>query len=71
MSSGWAVIVSGEIDVRSVSPTRRAAIVNWLYLNGYKPLDRWEDRFIEHVWHNSHPSTVDVIEVTINPKESL
>lgn len=29
---GWAVVnVVGEIDMRTVSPTRRAAIVNWLF----------------------------------------
>lgn len=30
---GWAVInAAGEVDIRTVSPTRRAAIVNWLFL---------------------------------------
>lgn len=29
-ADGWAVIECTGIDVRSISPTRRAAIVNWL-----------------------------------------
>ena len=30
MANGYAVTLSGEIDVRTVSPTERAAMVNWL-----------------------------------------
>lgn len=29
--NGWAVVEDGEIAVDTVSPKRRAAIVNWLY----------------------------------------
>lgn len=31
LARGWAVVDGGEIVVESVSPTRRAAIVNWLF----------------------------------------
>jgi len=29
-TEAWAVIDNGGINIRSVSPTRRAALVNWL-----------------------------------------
>lgn len=29
-ANAWAVVDNGGINVRSVSPTRRAALVNWL-----------------------------------------
>ena len=27
---GWAIVMNGEIDIRSVSRSREGAIVNWL-----------------------------------------
>lgn len=27
---GWAIIDNGEINVATISPTRRGALVNWL-----------------------------------------
>lgn len=34
-AKGFAIVdPDGKIDVRTTSPTRRAAIVNWLVVNG-------------------------------------
>jgi hypothetical protein len=48
MTYGYAIVTDGEIDVRTVSPTKTSAMVNWLYLNGNSmPLDTWTDRRVE------------------------
>jgi len=33
VSKGWAIEEDGEVDVRTVSPTRIAAIVNWMLVS--------------------------------------
>lgn len=49
---GWAVIGrTGGISVRTVSPTRRAAIVNWLLTDkGLLATDVATDEQIERQW---------------------
>lgn len=64
MTIGWAVIDGHEIDVRTVSPTRRAAIVNWLVLSGKMMLAHFSDESIEMIWRDNRGSA-QVSEVTI------
>lgn len=33
-AEGWAVVSNGKINVRTVNPTRRGALVNWLVVEG-------------------------------------
>ncbi len=48
---GYAIIEGGEIDVRTVSPTRRAAIVNWLVIHRSKMIyAAATDEEIEKLW---------------------
>lgn len=68
MSNGWAIRLSdGTIDVRTVSPTRRAAIVNWLCVNGIMPTVHATDAAIEAMWL-AQGQYVHDIEVTIQQK---
>ena len=68
MATGWAIRLSdGEIDVRTVSPTRRAAIVNWLVLNGTEISIMWTDDQIEAAW-KAKGLYVHDIEVDIQQK---
>lgn len=50
---GWGVFDEDGLDVRSVSPTRRAAIVNWL-LTKHSHLCRQAttDDQIENLWEH-------------------
>lgn len=48
---GWAVIEGDAIKVRTVSDTRRAAIVNWLLTERRKLIvEGTSDGTIEHYW---------------------
>ena len=50
-ADGWAIIEDIGIDVRSVSPTRRAAIVNWLVTRaGIMIYSTTTDKQIEECW---------------------
>lgn len=67
-ANGYGVAVGGKLDVRTVSPTRRAAIVNWLCLSGYAVLNSATDADIEQGWINliaGYNLTVYVYHVTI------
>ena len=65
-AEGYAVILGDEIDVRTVSPTRRAAIVNWLVVNRRVPiLNSTTDEQIEQLW-NKHGGDATVAAVEIN-----
>lgn len=44
---GWAVVQNGKINLRTVSDTRRAAMVNGLWLDKVVVMDRWTDAMIE------------------------
>ena len=47
----WAVVERGAIDLRSVGPTRRSAIVNWLYTEKKVTiLNTYNDELIEQTW---------------------
>lgn len=65
-AEGYAVIVDDEIDVLTVSETRRAAIVNWLVVNRRVPiLNSTTEEQIEHLW-NEHSGDAFVAAVEIN-----
>jgi hypothetical protein len=50
-AEAWAVVEGGKINIRSVSPTRRAAIVNWLCTEvKMLALNTATDVDIERVW---------------------
>jgi hypothetical protein len=61
---GYAVVLFREIDVRTVSPTRRAAIVNWLVTHGVWVADSFTDDYIEILWRN-HKQEAELIAVKI------
>lgn len=49
---GWAVIENGTINIRTVSDTRRAALVNWLIAEKrLMALNTATDDQIEAMWH--------------------
>lgn len=52
-AEGWAVIDGSGINVRTVSDSRRAAIVNWLVTNGYMILAHHTDEEIERLWEQA------------------
>lgn len=55
----WAVIDSDGINIRSVSPTRTAAIVNWLYTETMvAPKMSWTDDEIELTWQEHKGNAV-------------
>ena len=68
-AEGWAVVENGEINVKTVSPTRRAAIVNWLVVDHDVMITRHTaDRTIEAEWLARHPEETDAVPVTIRAR---
>lgn len=58
---GYAVVENGEINVRSVSPTRRAAMVNFLLTDrATMILNSMADPEIETIWDAKHRGAVIV-----------
>jgi hypothetical protein len=52
---GWAVCKGGRIDIRTVSETRRAAVVNWLLVGAAVPVNaNCSDGEIERLWMQHH-----------------
>lgn len=50
---GFAVVQGDVIDVRTVSPTRRGALVNWLtVMPGVSVFANWSDHAIEKTWES-------------------
>lgn len=66
-AKGWAVIdEAGNINVRTVSEHRRAAIVNWLFTVANVHVMRWmSDAFIEDLWKAKRKANT-VVEVTVH-----
>lgn len=63
---GWAVVSANKLYVRSVSETRRAAIVNWLLTEkDVCVMSYHTDLAIEEMWKH-HGRYVDCREVTIH-----
>lgn len=70
--SGWAAVdADGDINVKTVSGTRRAAIVNWLVVGaGIMVLNHWSDEGIEETFQKQRTRhRVDVVPVTIRTRE--
>ena len=62
---GWAVITGDQIHIRTVSPTRRGAIVNFLVTDRSMAIySQHTDADIEAWWKKYH-SRSEVVEVTI------
>lgn len=62
-AEGYAVMREGKIDIRTVSPTRRAAIVNDLVVNCACPVfAKTTDAQIEDLWreHRGEGVTIKV-----------
>lgn len=65
---GYAIANSGEIDIRTVSGTRRAAIVNWLVAQaGVMVFAYWTDERIEDAWvqESARVPGVEIIQVRV------
>ncbi|WP_029581970.1 hypothetical protein [Bradyrhizobium sp. URHD0069] len=68
--TGYAILSFGLIEVATVSPTRRGALVNWLVTTARRPIYAWTtDEEIERHWRESCGSRRDhdCIEVAITP----
>ena len=55
-AKGWCAInpATKKLDLRTLSPTRRAAVVNALVLHyQITPLDSWSDFTIEGIWEQA------------------
>lgn len=64
---GWAVVDGGKINVRTVSDTRRAAIINWLVVDRHLAVAiNLTDEEIELLWYENGRRGVEVDYVTIN-----
>lgn len=70
-AEGWAVADAGGILVRTVSPTRRGAIVNWLVsFCGVLVHSGWKDDMIETQFvTRSLAHRARVVEVLIEEKD--
>ena len=67
----YAVILNNEIDLKTVSPTRRAAIVNWLVVNMLCPIyTTTTDAQVEQMWSDL-ASGAFVADVMVSPSETL
>ena len=64
-AEAFAVIANGKIDVRTVSDTRRAAIVNWLVVDRGCPILRTDtDEQIEQLWEQEQgEASVAAVEI--------
>lgn len=53
--AGFAIFSFGRLDVTTVSPTRRGAVVNWLVTSARRPIYAWTtDGEIEGLWRGLH-----------------
>ncbi len=70
-AEGFAIAVGDVIEVRTVSPTERAAKINWLVVARAVPVgDDWSNEVIEKVWkHYTTETDIQCIAVTIAAKE--
>jgi len=70
MTDAWAVKDYYGINVKTVSDTRRAAIVNWLVtVPKIMIYNHMTDAEIESLWRN-RPLQAEVIKVSISETES-
>jgi hypothetical protein len=68
---GWAVIdKNGVVLVRTVSPSRRAAIINWLYTEAHMLItNSMDDDYIEQLWQSTPRRGAEVVRVLISVGE--
>ncbi len=67
---GYAVVLDNKIDIRTVSPTRRGAIVNWLVVHvGCFIYNTTTDEQINEMWSRSSGNAVlKLVNITENKK---
>lgn len=69
-TTGYAVVSFGKIDVATVSPTRRGAVVNWLVTVGRQRIyNHTTDEQIEATWLGLCGRDNRVCEVSISVQE--
>jgi hypothetical protein len=69
---GYAVVENGSIDMRTVSPTRRGAVVNWLVVRGGQMItNSMSDGEIEELWVHHHRAhgQINVHMVTVSVEQ--
>lgn len=67
MADGYAVTAFGNILVPTVSPTRRAAIVNYLVAAAGVLIDiTWTDEAIEEMWKAHKSGEIRCVKVEIH-----
>lgn len=68
MKTAWAIInPEGEIDLTTIYPHRRGAIVNFLHVNVMPIFGDCTDERIEILWKR-HKGDFEVMEVTVQVK---
>ena len=68
---GWAVAHDGQILLKTVSDTRRAALVNWIYVYGRTTvLDGYSDELIEQLWNDLRGPRNEVLEVEVTARRT-
>jgi hypothetical protein len=66
VAKGWAIRREGKIDIKTVSESRRAALVNILHLNIHPIFAGASDEAIEELWQKTYQERGwAVVEVTI------
>lgn len=69
IATGWAVVDKRKINIKTVSDTRRAAIVNWLVVEGdILVFATMSDFTIEELWAESRGTAICTT-VTITQNE--
>ena len=64
---GHAAKVGGKIDIRTVSPTRSGAMVNAIYLAGYRPSNSWSEGHIEAAFETVRAASgVEIVAIEVN-----
>jgi len=68
---GWAIVYGGEIDMRTINPTRRETIVSFLITRAVLTiLGTVTDEDVELIWKGkSMEFDAEAIEVRIEPKK--
>ncbi len=69
MTDAWAVKEGDKINIRTVSDTRRAAIVNWLVVVPRVMIyNHMTDAEIESLWKH-RPGVAEIIKVNVTEVE--
>jgi hypothetical protein len=66
-AQGFAVLCDDEILVATVSPTERAAIVNWLVMRGFMVLRLATDTEIYDAFHKAQTAASPHFRLTVLP----